>query len=29
MTTAFMAESAVRDKYGFTASDTFEASFRK
>ena len=29
MTTAFMAESAVRDKYGFTASDTFEGKFSK
>ncbi len=29
MTSAFMAESAVRDKYGFTASDTFEGKFSK
>lgn len=29
MTDAFMAESAVRDKYGFTASDTFDVKFSK
>lgn len=29
MTDRFMAESAVQERYGFTASDSFEARFSK
>lgn len=29
MADAFMAESAVRERYGFTASDTFDSKFSK